>query len=96
MSEEDLNPETREISPDRGNHPIRLTGAGDRTQVFRGVFAVWSATWPCMAGRRCGVFCSRTATAAVSGGSALKVYGGWAAPRVRLPSVMNGATRTLR
>ena len=37
----DLNTETGEISPDRGNHAIRVTGAGRRDRVFRGVFAIW-------------------------------------------------------
>ena len=30
----DLNPETGEISPDRGNHAIRVTGVAERIRVF--------------------------------------------------------------
>ena len=60
----DLNTETGEISPDRGNHAITVTGRGGHTRVFRGVFAIWSATWPvrgCAAGLvigACGACCS--------------------------------------
>jgi len=42
----DLNTETGEISPDRGNHAIKATERGERARVFRDVFAIWSATWP--------------------------------------------------
>jgi len=42
----DLNTETGEISPDRGNHAIKVTERGERARVFRDVFAIWSATWP--------------------------------------------------
>ena len=42
----DLNPETGEISPDRGNHAIKVTRAGlARTNILRGVRLVCSA-WP--------------------------------------------------
>jgi hypothetical protein len=43
---EGLNPETGEISPDRGNHAIKVTRAVGTAWIFGSVFIVPSATSP--------------------------------------------------
>ena len=55
----DLNPETGEISPDRGNHAMRVTGAG-RTHpaIPRRVRYLVRELACTLLGGRCGI-CSR-------------------------------------
>jgi hypothetical protein len=42
----DLNTQTREISPDRGNHGTRVTGAGPAYPGIRPGVRYLSAAWP--------------------------------------------------
>src|SRR6185437_4121381 len=48
VSEGDLNTETGEISPDRGNHAIRVIRAGPTARIFKGEFGIQSLSGLCM------------------------------------------------